>query len=200
MKEAALHLVIHYGYLGLFCSMALGIIGLPIPDETILTFAGYLVSKKDLQLIPTIISSFLGSISGISISFLLGHTLGTKALNKLGRIFHFTDKNLDKTKKWFESYGSWFFLFGYFIPGIRHLTALTAGSTRINYYKFAVFAYAGGFLWSLSFILIGYFVGKKWMVYIEKIHNHFIILIAITIFIILIYFLVRNKLVKTKNF
>lgn len=179
--------------------MALGIIGLPIPDETILTFAGYLVYKKDLQLIPTIISSFLGSISGISISFLLGRTLGTRALNKLGRIFHFTDKGFDKTKKWLETYGSWFFLFGYFIPGIRHLTALTAGSMRINYYKFAAFAYVGGFLWSVTFILIGCFVGKKWMAYIEMIHNHFMIFFAALISIILIYFLVKNKIAKNKN-
>jgi membrane protein DedA with SNARE-associated domain len=176
--------------------MALGIIGLPIPDETILTFAGYLVSKKDLQFIPTIISSFLGSISGISISFLLGRTLSTKVLNKLGRIFHIADKGMDKTKKWLESYGSWFFLFGYFIPGIRHLTALTAGITRINYYKFAGYAYVGGFLWSLTFILIGYFVGKKWMAYIEMIHNHFMIFLAAIILMILIYFLVKNKKVK----
>ena len=82
--------------------MALGIIGIPIPDESILTLAGYLVFQKDLMLIPTILSSFLGSITGISISFFLGHTLGIKALNKGGSLLHITENHLDKTKKWLE--------------------------------------------------------------------------------------------------
>ena len=33
----------HYGYFGLFSLLMLGIVGLPVPDETLLTFAGYLV-------------------------------------------------------------------------------------------------------------------------------------------------------------
>jgi membrane protein DedA with SNARE-associated domain len=82
--------------------MALGIIGLPIPDETILTFTGYLVSKKDLQLIPAIVSSFLGSISGITVSYFLGRSFGLKIFHKFSRIIHIKDKNLDKTKKWLE--------------------------------------------------------------------------------------------------
>ena len=172
--------------------MALGIIGLPIPDETILTFAGYLVSQNDLKLIPTILSSFLGSVSGITISFFLGHTLGIRVVNKLGHIFHITEKNLDKTKKWLEGYGSWVFFFGYFMPGLRHLTALTAGSTKTNYFKFAAFAYTGGFLWSITFILIGYLVGMKWMDIIMEIHNHIVATMLIILLLLIYYFIFRT--------
>lgn len=193
IQEVALHLIEQYGYFGLFISMALGIIGLPIPDETILTFAGYLVSQKDLLLIPTIISSFLGSISGISISFILGRTLGIKLLIKRSRYFHITESRLDKTKKWLEGYGSWVFLFGYFILGIRHLTAIIAGSTKTKYSKFAFFAYLGGFLWSLTFVLLGYSVGKKWMVIIEQVHNHLLLIAFIVLILLIIYFIVKTK-------
>lgn len=178
--------------------MALGIVGLPIPDETILTFAGFLVSQKDLQLIPTIITSFLGSISGISISFFIGHTFGLKILFKYGQFFHVTPDKLDKTKKWLEGYGSWTFLFGYFIPGIRHLIAIIAGSTKTNYFKFSLFAYTGGFLWSLTFVLLGYFAGKKWMTFIEQVHSHILILVLIILIVLLIYFLIKYKLFKKK--
>ncbi|MCL4548848.1 MAG: DedA family protein [Bacteroidetes bacterium] len=196
--EVALHLIEQYGYFGLFTSMALGIIGLPIPDETILTFAGYLVSQNDLQLIPTIISSFFGSISGISISFFLGRTLGIRFLYKRGHFFHITESRLIKTKKWLEGYGSWVFLFGYFIPGIRHLTAIVAGSTKTNYSKFAFFAYSGGFLWSLTFVLLGYSVGKKWMVIIEQVHNHILLIAFIVLILLIIYFIVKTKVSNRK--
>jgi len=66
--------------------MALGIIGLPIPDETILTFAGYLVSQNKLHLLPTVISSFLVSICGISISFIIGKTIGLRFLHRMAVI------------------------------------------------------------------------------------------------------------------
>ena len=39
------HWIVQYGYAALIGSMMLGIIGLPIPHETLLMFAGYLVSR-----------------------------------------------------------------------------------------------------------------------------------------------------------
>ncbi len=191
--------MIQYGYLGLFCSMALGIVGLPIPDETILTFAGYLVSQKYLHLIPVILFSFLGSISGVSTSFILGRTLGIRVLNKLQRSYHGTDKKLEKIKKWLDSYGNWVFLFGYFIPGIRHLTAITAGTVKIKYIKFAAFAYIGALLWSSAFILIGYFAGQEWIHIMGKIHDHLILFIIAALILVFIYILIKNKFEKSKN-
>lgn len=46
------YLISHYSYAAIFSLLMLGIFGLPIPDETLLTFSGYLVSKGDLHLIP----------------------------------------------------------------------------------------------------------------------------------------------------
>jgi len=171
--------------------MVLGIIGLPIPDETILIFAGYLVSRHNLELIPTIIFSFLGSISGISISFILGRTLGLKVLNSLIKFVRIKQKKMGKTKKWLDSYGSWLFIFGYFIPGVRHLTAIVAGSTQIKYLKFVLYASIGGFLWSLTFILIGYYVGKKWMTLIVQIHNHIFLITLLILSLIILYFIFK---------
>lgn len=178
--------------------MLLIIIGLPIPGELILTFAGYLVSKNDLQLIPSIISSSLGSISGISISFLLGRTFGIRILNKLNHIFHISDKSLYKTKKWLESNGSWLFVFGYYIPGVRHLTAIFAGSTQIKYSKFVSIASVGGFLWSLTFILLGYYTGKKLTNIITQIHTHIFVVTFIILLLLILYFIFRVK-IQGKN-
>lgn len=173
--------------------MALGIIGLPIPDETILTFAGYLVSQNKLHLLPTVISSFLGSICGISISFIIGKTIGLRFLHRYGSYFHITENRLHKTKTWFESYGEWLFLFGYFIPGVRHVTAIIAGSAETKYSKFALFAYSGGLIWVLTYITIGFTVGEKWMILIEQIQNHILITSLIAFILLLIIFIVKKK-------
>lgn len=180
--------------------MALGILGLPIPDETVLTFAGYLISQKVLHFIPATLSSYLGSISGISISFFIGRTFGLKFLNKYGSFFHITEERIHKTRKWFEGYGEWLFLFGYFIPGVRHLTALVAGSTNTKYSKFAFFAYTGGLIWSVTFITIGIEVGKKWNLVIEQIHKHILIIVLLLLILIIAYYFIKTIVVDRKKF
>lgn len=34
--------ITHYGYVAIFVLLMLGIVGLPVPDEALLTFVGYL--------------------------------------------------------------------------------------------------------------------------------------------------------------
>ncbi len=172
--------------------MALGILGFPIPDETILTFAGYLISQNNLYLIPTIFSAYLGSISGISISFFIGRKFGLNFLHKHGRFFHINEERIQKTKKWFEGYGEWLFLFGYFIPGVRHLTALIAGSADTKYSKFALFAYTGGLIWSVTFIILGYNVGVEWDIFLKQIHNHILLVLVILILLITVFFIFKK--------
>src|SRR5215471_8430005 len=76
----------HYGYAGLAVLLTLGIIGLPIPDETLLAFAGHLIAKGKLALIPTIGTAFLGSVCGITISYALGRWTGHYFIEKSHRI------------------------------------------------------------------------------------------------------------------
>ncbi|HZW39207.1 MAG TPA: DedA family protein [Ignavibacteriaceae bacterium] len=199
MKEFLFNIITHYGYLGLFLSMALGIVGLPIPDETILAFSGFLVFQKELHLIPAMISAFAGSITGISISFILGRTLGIRILRKLKKWIHNYDSAIKKSHDYLEKYGGWIFIFGYFIPGIRHIVALVAGTTEIKYKKFALFAYIGALIWSSTFILLGFFLGKQWMKALEKIHGHIMLFSIILVALIVVIFLIRKFFWKKKT-
>jgi membrane protein DedA with SNARE-associated domain len=49
-----------YGAVSLFFLMMLGIVGLPIPDETLLVFSGYLIFKGKLNPVATFGMAFLG--------------------------------------------------------------------------------------------------------------------------------------------
>ena len=42
MMETVILWITEYGYIALFFLLMLGIVGLPIPDETIMVFSGYL--------------------------------------------------------------------------------------------------------------------------------------------------------------
>lgn len=160
------HLVEHFGYLGIFIALCTGIIGLPLPDELLLTYVGFLVFNGDMSYILSLISSFAGAVSGISISYLLGIKLGLPFLNKYGPKLHLSKQNINNTRDLFTKIGPALLLVGYFIPGVRHLTAYVAGINGYSFKKFAFYAYSGAFLWVFSFITLGKNLGKGW----KKVH------------------------------
>ncbi len=178
-----------------------GIIGLPVPDETLLTFAGFLIYKGDLHFFPAILSSFLGSITGITLSYFIGKSFGLMLIHKYGKYFHVDNDKIERAHKWFEKSGRWSLTIGYFIPGIRHLTALIAGSSELEFPVFAVFAYSGGLIWTLTFILTGFFMGENWKKTLYTIESHVHLFIIALTAIIISYLLYRyiKKQAGTKN-
>jgi membrane protein DedA with SNARE-associated domain len=191
--EFIVHWVTQYGYAGLFILLLLGIVGIPIPDEILLLFSGYLIAQGKMALIPTIGVSVCGTVCGITLSYVLGRTLGVHLVNRYGHYFRLTDEKLDRGRRWFQRVGRWSLFFGYFVPGIRHVMAYLAGTTRLGFGVFALFAYTGGFFWSLSFILAGKYFGTGWMRMPERIHRIFLIMSGFVILILIIYFLVKKK-------
>ena len=156
------HWLMHYGYGALFLLLVAGIVGIPVPDETLLTLAGYLVYRGKFDLAPMLLAGFLGSACGITLSYLIGRTAGLYTVHKFGRFLRVDDSKLLRVRLWFERFGKWVLVFGYFIPGIRHFTALVAGASRLPYREFAPSAYLGALLWSTLFIELGYIFGRNW--------------------------------------
>lgn len=187
--------LLHYGSFVLFVLLALGIIALPVPEETLMVLAGILMSKGHLQIFPTIIAALFGSIVGITGSYLIGRTAGYYVIKKYGGWIGITESQIEIAHGWFERFGKWALFVGYFIPGIRHLTGFTAGTTYLEYPKFALFAYSGALFWVSTFLSLGYFFGNKWLVILKKVEitgDDLILAIIFTALGIAIY-LLRKK-------
>jgi membrane protein DedA with SNARE-associated domain len=161
-SQTILHLIMQYGYVGIFCLLMFGILGVPFPDELIMTASGYLIFKGYLHPATTIVAAFLGAMCGISVSYTIGRVVGTSVIDRYGYLVHVTPEKLKNIHAWFERFGKWTLLFGYFLTGFRHLVAIIAGTAKLHVAAFALFAYTGAFIWSLTFISLGYFLGEKW--------------------------------------
>ena len=167
--ETLTHLLDQYGILVLFVLLALGIIALPVPEETLLVLTGILISNDKLALFPAFFSVLLGSVCGISVSYILGRTAGNFIIHKYGSWVGITEKKLEQAHGWFERFGTWSLFIGYFIPGVRHFTGFSAGTTYLDYRHFALFAYSGALVWVSTFLSIGYFFGDFGLSLLEKI-------------------------------
>jgi membrane protein DedA with SNARE-associated domain len=193
MEHQVFGWIAQYGYLAIFLLLVCGIVGLPVPDETLLTFTGYLVYKGSLSLPLAFTAALAGSLSGITVSYTLGRTLGMKAIHRYGRYIHITEERVNKAHGWFARVGHWGLTFGYFVPGVRHLSAFAAGMSNVEAPQFALFAYSGGALWVASFLSLGYFLGERWEA-VEKNVEHYFAAVTIALVILVAAYLLWRTL------
>src|SRR5438093_1236309 len=185
--------ITQYGYGAIFVLLMLGIVGLPVPDETLLTFAGYLVFKQKLAFLPTLSTAFLGSSCGITVSYACGRGLGPYLVRKIGPLLRLKPEHLSQVQTWFARWGKYTLIIGYFVPGVRHFTAIVAGSSKLPMAVFALFAYSGALIWSSSFILLGYLFGEEWARLSDTVHQFLIMLVALVILALALYVLVVRR-------
>lgn len=160
--EVIAHWISQYGCVAIFALLMLGIVGLPVPDEILLTFVGYLIFQHTLPALPAAAAALLGSICGITLSYGLGRFCGLPLIEKYGRFISLRRRHLDEVRRWFHRIGKWTLTVGYFVPGVRHFTGFVAGTSKLRWPVFAVHAYLGALVWVASFLSLGYFLGEEW--------------------------------------
>jgi membrane protein DedA with SNARE-associated domain len=198
MASTILHFVAHYGYFGLFTVLMFGIIGLPVPDELLMAFVGFLVWKGELHYFTSLVVGSFGSFTGMTLSYFIGARVGTPLLHKYGPKFHITPERVERVHKWFERFGKLTVTLGYFIPGFRHLTAFTAGISRWPYGIFTFFALPGAFLWVAAFVTLGKFLGRHWRVFTESLHHYTLLGVLIVAVGVVIWLWVRRLMEKKR--
>ena len=187
MEQQLLSWILHYGVAALFALLALGIVGLPVPNETLLTVAGALVRKGDLHLLPTLVGACAGNVVGVTLSYTIGRFAGDHYLKR------HLQKGMDTLEHWFERVGRWALVFGYFIPGVRHLTAVGAGSSGLPFHVFARYAYGGAILWTVIFFGVGYFIGAHLPASFADIQQKALFTCLVAALLVGVYELYRRK-------
>jgi len=185
--------ITQYGSAAIFCLLALGIVGIPIPDETLLTLTGFLIFKGTLHPAPAYLSSLAGTAIGISISYAIGKYGGTRVIRRFGQRLHITDDRLRRVETWFQRRGKWVLVIGYFVPGIRHVTAIVVGSSGVRFGSFARFALAGAVLWSACFVGAGYILGEEWNAFAQLARPIALAIGALAVFSVVVYILFRHR-------
>lgn len=199
MEEHLSYLISHFGYFGIVLVLIGGIIGLPVPDEILLTYVGFNVFQGKLLYIPSLVSAFIGATGGISLSYFIGNKFGLPLIRKIGPKFHISEEKVNYTNKLFRKIGPPLLLIGYFIPGVRHLAAYIAAINKFPFRRFIIYAYSGAFLWSFTFITLGRNLGESWSqveFYISAYRVYFILLIFLFCLILYLIWRKRNRLKK----
>ncbi len=182
--------LLNFGPFALFALLAVGIIALPVPEESLMLLSGILIDKGVLHPVYTVLAAYAGCLTGITVSYLLGRSSENYLVKKWGKIFGLTQERMAKFHSWFAKYGKWALFFGYFVPGVRHFTGFSAGLSRLEYKHFALFAYTGAIVWASTFLALGYYFGEYGTYLLEIFEEHIdtaasLLIIALVILLIL---------------
>ncbi len=157
-----MHMIAHLGYAGLFAGMLGQAVGVPLPSELMLSFAGYLASTHVLHLLPVIAAGAAGDVAGAIIAYLIGYYGGRPLLVRFGRLFFVRERELERADEWFARYGRRAVLILKLLPGVRAFGSYPAGVTRMAPGAFLAYTAIGSTIWSAFFCEVGYTLGRNW--------------------------------------
>ncbi len=152
--EIILNLIKELGYLGIFLWLWLGMFGVPLPNEVIVTTVGYLSTTPYLQVEKVFVSGYLGIVASLSTSYLLGRLLGGKLVRYLAKKSG-TKSSIRKALHLIKKYHVYSLIISYFIPGVRNFVPFLYGMMRLSYFRFALLSYSTAFVWFCLFFILG---------------------------------------------
>ncbi len=149
------------GAFGIAILMAIESCNIPLPSEAVLPFAGYIVSKGEMNFHVAAFAGAIGCVIGSLPSYYIGYYGGRTFVEKYGKYFLVSRKDLEEADKWVEKYGDWAFFLCRMLPVIRTFISLPAGILRAKKRFFFTFTFLGSLVWSYVLVYAGLKMGQN---------------------------------------
>lgn len=171
------------GPLGISLLMAIESCNIPLPSEAVLPFAGYLVSKGAMNFHLAAFAGAFGCVIGSIPSYYIGFFGGRKFVEKYGKYFLVSKKDLDEADKWVDKYGDWAFFLCRMLPVVRTFISLPAGILKARKRTFFSLTFLGSLIWSYVLVYVGLKLGEH-LDKLKAIWHKFDVVIIIVILIL----------------
>lgn len=168
------------GYLGLFAiifSESGLFVGFFLPGDSLLFTAGFLASQGFLNIWVLMGITFIGAVLGDSVGYAFGKRIGPAIFSREDSLL-FNRKNIERSRAFYERYGTKAIILARFMPVVRTFAPILAGVGQMRYRTFLTFNVVGGFLWTVGLSALGYYLGSA----IPDIDRYLLPIIALIIF------------------
>lgn len=137
--------------------------GFFLPGDSLLFTAGLLaypeVGVLDVSLEHLILYIGFAAIGGYYAGYFFGYKTG-EALYKRKDTLFFKKEYITTAEVFYKKYGGVALVLGRFLPIVRTFAPILAGIVKVRPIVFFMFNVVGAFLWPLSIVSAGYYVGK----------------------------------------
>ena len=167
------------GYWGIALGMAIESCNIPLPSEVILPFGGFLVAQGKLNFFLAALAGNIGGTVGSIVSYYIGSKGGRPLLERYGRYFWVSRRELALADEWFARWGEATVFFTRLMPVIRTFISLPAGVARMDFKRFVVYTFFGSLPWSLFLTCLGVKLGQHWEILREWFHRADIVIVVV---------------------
>ena len=175
------------GPFGVVMLMAIESCNIPLPSEAILPFAGYLVSKGVFSIHAAAFAGAFGCVVGSIPSYYLGYFGGRPFVEKYGKWFLISKKDLELADRWTEKYGDMSFFICRMLPVVRTFISLPAGILKANFPRFIAFTFIGSLVWSYLLVYVGVKFGENMEIFKDIWHKFDYAIVAIILVLGILY-------------
>ena len=161
----------HWGYVAVFLLIILGNVGLPIPEESILAAAGYLVWRGQLRFSVILILGIVGAAAGDNLGYWIGRRYGRVAVERYSRRLLMNPERLQTLGCFVMKHGFLGVFAARFIPGLRFLASPLAGAAGLPVRSFVMANMLGALAYVPYVVGIGYAVGYGLGTYVERVRH-----------------------------
>ena len=150
-----------YVVLGLIFFLESGVFftGPFLPGDSLLFVAGATAAAGVLDPWAVILGSTVGALFGNIVGFLFGAWIGKRLFTHESSKW-FNQENLQKAKLFFDKHGGNAVALARFIPLIRSLIPVVAGSSKMNFMLFNIYSALSALAWTCISTALGYWLGS----------------------------------------
>lgn len=130
-----------------------------LPGETTVITAATMASEGNLNIGLVFIAAWLGAMIGDVFLYSVGRAGSERIQARVARTIG--EDRLESGRYFFGKFGRPFLVVGRFIPGLRIVTALTAGSLQMPFRRYFPAELLGAGLWAMYASALGYMVGTQ---------------------------------------
>jgi membrane protein DedA with SNARE-associated domain len=125
-----------------------------------LLLSAFFAASGHLSIAGVIAAAAAGAILGDNLGYWIGRKGGRPLVRRFGRYVFVRERELATAERFFQRHGDKTVFFGRFISILRAWAAFLAGVNQMRWPVFLFYNAAGGICWSITFGVIGYFLGR----------------------------------------
>ncbi|HTT08363.1 MAG TPA: DedA family protein [Gammaproteobacteria bacterium] len=172
IADTAVRVLETTGYAGACALMALESMIVPVPSEAVMPFVGFQVADGHWNLSMAVAATSLGSVLGSLLSYAIGCYGGRPVVVRFGRYLLLNLRDLERAERFFHHRRSfWTIFIARFIPVVRHLISIPAGTGRMPLGPFLLATFSGATLWNGFLLFCGMKLRERWELVLQYSHQ-----------------------------
>ena len=181
-------------YIAVFCLVFAEdaiFVGFVIPGETAAVLGGVVASRGEVQLGTMMALVVLAAIIGDSVGYEVGKHLGTRLVKT--KVLARYSRKVENAQEFLRRKGGSAVFLGRFTAFLRAVMPALAGTSRMPYGRFLAYNAAGGIVWGIGFVLLGFLAGNSYEAVAQAVGRDLAVVIAAVAVAALIAWHLRSR-------